>query len=62
MSIPHQDSKKSTFESANPYEKSLDHALECFGGHSESPIPLESAVQALKVAVEIKSRLGQAQR
>ncbi|QNV59535.1 hypothetical protein GMA19_04752 [Paenibacillus polymyxa E681] len=32
------------------------------GGHSESLIPLESAVQALKVAVEIKSRLGQAQR
>ncbi|MDY7990418.1 hypothetical protein UY286_06260 [Paenibacillus polymyxa] len=40
----------------------MDHALECFGGHSESLIPLESAVQALKVAVEIKGRLGQAQR
>ncbi|MGY5484494.1 Gfo/Idh/MocA family protein [Paenibacillus sp. ALE2] len=54
--------QKINLESANPYEKSWDHALDCFGGHAECLIPLESAVQALEMAIEIKNRLEQARR
>ncbi|WP_431085925.1 Gfo/Idh/MocA family protein [Paenibacillus sp. 8b26] len=54
--------QKINLEPTNPYEKSLDHALECFGGHSECMIPLEQAIHSLEMAIQIQNRLGQAQR
>ncbi|WP_043891402.1 Gfo/Idh/MocA family protein [Paenibacillus sp. Aloe-11] len=50
--------QKINLESANPYEKSLDHALACFNGLSECLIPLEQAIQSLEMAIKIKHRLG----
>lgn len=42
---------------ANPYEKSMEHAVQCFQDDSESFISLDHAIQSLDIAVELKKRL-----
>lgn len=42
----------------NPYEKSLQHALQCFRDGTDSLLSLEYALAALNTALELKNRLG----
>ncbi len=44
-------------DKVNPYEKSLQHALQCFQDGSESILSLEQALISLNTALELKSRL-----
>lgn len=44
-------------ESANPYEKSLEHAIYCFQNHTNSIASLGRATQSLAIALDIKQRL-----
>ncbi|QGQ93926.1 gfo/Idh/MocA family oxidoreductase [Paenibacillus psychroresistens] len=43
--------------SVNPYEKSLEHAVQCFHNNSESLISLDYAIASLKLAIELRERL-----
>lgn len=43
--------------SANPYEKSIEHAIRCFRDGTASLISLDDAIQSLKIAVELQRRI-----
>ncbi|GIO08315.1 hypothetical protein J31TS6_43430 [Brevibacillus reuszeri] len=42
---------------ADPYQKSLEHAIWCIQNHQESTLSLQNAVLSLKTALELKTRL-----
>ncbi|KTD86517.1 Gfo/Idh/MocA family protein [Paenibacillus etheri] len=42
---------------ANPYEKSMEHALQCLEDGSSSIIELDHAIQAIKLAIIIEKKL-----
>ncbi|ULO10074.1 Gfo/Idh/MocA family oxidoreductase [Paenibacillus sp. 19GGS1-52] len=45
-------------EKANPYEQSIEYALQCLHEGSESLLSLNNAIEALEIAIEIKNRLA----
>lgn len=47
-------------ENVNPYEKSIEHAIQCFKNNTESLISLDHAIQSMDIALELKKRLVQA--
>ncbi|CAH1192464.1 1,5-anhydro-D-fructose reductase [Paenibacillus auburnensis] len=51
-------SQEIVLDKVNPYEKSLQHALQCFQDGSESFLSLEQALISLHTALELKSRLA----
>ncbi|MGC5325496.1 Gfo/Idh/MocA family protein [Brevibacillus sp. SYSU BS000544] len=44
-------------EKVNPYEKSLEHALQCLNEGADSIISLDHAIQSLDIAIKLKNRL-----
>ncbi|MOA62682.1 hypothetical protein D3C78_1881770 [compost metagenome] len=44
-------------EPANPYEKSLEHALQCLVEGSSSIIELDNAIQAIELGICIEKKL-----
>ncbi|HBJ00963.1 MAG TPA: dehydrogenase, partial [Lysinibacillus sp.] len=44
-------------EQANPFEKSITHALQCLEEDSTSIIELDYALQAMELAIKIEKRL-----
>lgn len=45
-------------DKVNPYEKSLQHALQCFQDGTDSILSLEQALISLNTALELKNRLA----
>ncbi|AIQ13133.1 Gfo/Idh/MocA family protein [Paenibacillus durus] len=46
-------------EEANPYAKSLEHALQCFGQKSDSLLSLEGAAKSMESALKIRRQIKQ---
>ncbi len=46
-------------ESANPYAKSLEHAIWCLKNNCESMLSLNDAISSVEQALELKSRLSE---